>query len=274
MSFQVQERPITPSERFEQIVGESIMGGIPGGGLALGAGDAISRLMQGQPRAAASAMQSLTNPLNMMMGFMPGSNMLQQLFQMLQQFFTSQNNAGFGDNEQYYQNANGGSAGDPHLSFNGATWDNMGSQPDLLHSDSFQGGYQVSTQTTPPQPNGITYNQSATVTTNYGNTQVSMDKSGNVSISQYGNSFSLQPGQSADLGNGEFVQRNQDGSLQVTCNNGQGGNITTTMRQNGSGVDVNSTANNVDLGGALVSGGGGPVMEPMNHERRWQPEHH
>ena len=43
--------------------------------------------------------------------------------------------------EQYFQNASGGSVGDPHLSFNGKTWDNMGSQPDLLHSDSIPGGY-------------------------------------------------------------------------------------------------------------------------------------
>ena len=64
----------------------------------------------------------------------------------------------------------------------------------------------------------------------------------------------LQSGSSMDLGNGEFVQRNADGSLVITCNNGQGGQITTTIKENGSGVDVSANANNVDLGGALVNG--------------------
>lgn len=203
---------------------------------------------------------------------------LQQLWSMLQNWFSqNQSPYGLGDNEQYYANASGGSNGDPHLSFNGSAWDNMGSQPDLLHSDSFPGGFQISTQTTPPQANGVTYNQNATVTTNNGQTQVSLDKSGNATITQDGSSYAIQPGTSYDLGNGEMVQRNADGSLAITCNNGIGGQITTTMKQNGNGVDVNAQANNVDLGGALVNGqsnapGGPHYLQPMAHARYPHPQ--
>ena len=181
---------------------------------------------------------------------------------------------GVDPSEQYFTNANGGSNGDPHLSFNGASWDNMGSQPDLLHSDSFPGGYQLSTQTTPPSANGITYNQSATVATNYGQNSITLDNSGNATISQDGNSYQLPVGESMDLENGTFVQRNQDGSLCITSNNGQGGQITTTMKQNGNGVDVNTTANNVDLGGALVNGSTGGTRQPEGHVHPGGHRHH
>ncbi len=190
------------------------------------------------------------------------NGLLGQLFAMLQQLLGNAG-GGFGG-EPYFPNANGGSVGDPHLSFNGSSWDNMGSQPDLIDSDSFFGGYQVSTQATPPDANGVTYNASATVTTNFGATQVSLDKGGNATISQNGYSYPLQPGQSMDLGDGELATRNADGSLQVTCNNSQGGQITTTMRCNGNGVDVTTSANNVDLGGTLVAGQTPPhTLEPM-----------
>jgi hypothetical protein len=65
----------------------------------------------------------------------------------------------------------------------------------------------------------------------------------------------LQPGQTFDLGNGEIATRNADGSVTVTCTNGSGGEIATTLSGNGNGVDVNVSASNVDLGGTLVRGG-------------------
>lgn len=197
-------------------------------------------------------------------------NMMQQLWQYMQQ---QSQPTGYGDNEQYYTNASGGSNGDPHLSFNGSAWDNMGSQPDLLHSDSIPGGFQISTQTTPPQANGVTYNQNATVTTNNGQTQVSLDKNGNATITQNGNSYNIQPGATYDLGNGETVQRNANGSLAITCTNGSGGQVTTTMTQNGNGVDVNAQANNVDLGGALVNGQNG-TAQPGGYRQPLAHMHH
>lgn len=250
MSFAVQERPLDIS--FAQTPdGEQMQPYLSDPAIAAGAnaGDVIRSQYYQSPWQSGGAQSSWQNQLGSMFGSASGGNILQQLYQMLQQFFGSQNSG-----EQYFQNAGGGSTGDPHLSFNGQTWNNMGSQPNLLSSESIPGGYQLSTQTTAPGANGVTYNQSATVTTDNGATSVTMDKDGAVSISQFGNSFALQPGQSEDLGNGEFVQRNQDGSLVITCNNGTGGNIATTMSSNGTGVNVNASANNVDLGGTLVNG--------------------
>jgi hypothetical protein len=129
----------------------------------------------------------------------------------------------------------------------------MQSEPDLLHSDSIPGGYQLSTQTTQPNASGVTYNQSATVTTHGGRTQISLNNNGNATITQDGVTQNLAHGQTVQLGN-ETITCNQNGSLQVTSQNQNGGQITTTMTQNGQGVDVNVCANNVDLGGAMVNG--------------------
>ncbi len=283
MSYPVIERPIETMLPFPGTLAGALGANPPGSGGARPT-DTISRLAN--PGSVNAAGLSV-NPLSLMF---PGlslfgggggfGNLAQTLMQLLQSLFSTggQNGAGgfpYGDNEQYFNNANGASVGDPHLSFNGAHWDNMGSQPDLLHSDSFQGGYQVSTQATPPSPNGVTYNQSATVTTNYGGTNVSLDNAGNATIAENGNQYTIQPGQTIDLGNGEIVQRNGDGSLQVTCDNGNGGEISTTMRDNGQGVDVSATAYNVDLGGALVSGAaqnGGGTLIPLARPHRAQPQ--
>jgi len=229
-----------------------------------GAGTFESPLLSGLDNIASAypqqqtPLQSLLNDLNPMQS--PASMLLgplggigQFLSQLISQFLGNGNGQ---SGEQYFNNASGGSNGDPHLSFNGSTWDNMGSQPDLLNSNSFHGGYQLSTQTTPPNAQGVAYNQSATVSTNFGNTQVSLDNAGNATIAQNGFSYPLQSGTTLDLGRGETVTRNQDGSLAITCANQHGGEITTTMRDNGQGVDVNTTAHNVDLGGALVNGAG------------------
>jgi hypothetical protein len=72
------------------------------------------------------------------------------------------------------------------------------------------------------------------------------------------------------LGNGASVCCNQNGSLTVDACNGQGGRIDTTLTAKGQGVNVDVTAHNVDLGGALVRGQqawpgpqpGGPVENP------------
>jgi hypothetical protein len=164
--------------------------------------------------------------------------------------------------QQYFQSANASSTGDPHLAFNGTNaggsnqqshFDSMIGHSDLLDSDSFAGGYKVSTAVTQPGANGVTYNQQATVTTGFGGTQVSLDRNGNATIAQNGQTISLANGQSVFLGNGETVTRNADGSLVVRDDNGTGGTIATTLTENGQGVDVNTQASNVDLGGDLVN---------------------
>lgn len=220
-------------------------------------GDSITSLMQQIQQAEQSS------PLGSPMGMswpMNTLGMFGQLGSMFQQMFGG-GSPNYGS-EQYYSNASGGSVGDPHLSFNGNTWNDMSSEPDLLHSDSIRGGYQLSTQTTAPNANGVTYNQSATVTSHNGGTQVTLNNNGNATIEENGVSSNLSPGQTVQMGN-ETVTRNQDGSLQITNTNQNGGQITTTMRQNGDGVDVNVCASNVDLGGAMANGSNSSEPSPQ-----------
>lgn len=172
--------------------------------------------------------------------------------------------------QTFYQHATGSSTGDPHLGFSGtdgngrtqsARFDSMTGHGDLLDSDSFPGGYQLSTSVTQPGANGVTYNQEATISTGFGQTQVSLDRNGNARILQNGETISLANGQSVDLGGGETVTRNADGSVVVRDENALGGSIATTLSRNGEGVDVNTQASNVDLGGDLLNQP--PQMRPM-----------
>jgi hypothetical protein len=162
----------------------------------------------------------------------------------------------------FYQNATASSTGDPHLAFSGTDasgmpaenhFDSMMPHADLLDSDSFTGGYQVSTAVTQPGANGVTYNRQATVLTNYGSTQISLEKDGDAYVTQDGRRYAIADGQSYELANGENVRRGRDGSLVVTDTNPQGGTITTTLSENGNGVDVRAQAQNVDLSGDLLA---------------------
>jgi len=193
--------------------------------------------------------------------FSQSGGFLAQIMQLLQSMMgmMMQQFAGVGS-QTMFGNATISSTGDPHLAINGTLgdgsnvslkYDNMQSDPDLVRSDSFYGGYKVSTQTTTPDPNGVTYNQSATVTTGFGQNQVTFDQNGNATILQNGNASAMSAGQTIDLGNGETVTDNGN-SLVVSDTNGYGGNITTTMTQNGGGIDVSVSAQNVDLGGDVV----------------------
>jgi hypothetical protein len=228
-----------------------------------GSFDSISRFLDqsggmGGEESPFGSMSSWLNPYSnpFTSGFMQFGSQLgswaQQAGSSISNWFNGSPNYG---SENYFGSATGGSNGDPHISFNGSTWNDMQSEPDLLHSDSIPGGYQLSTQTTQPNANGITYNQSATVTTHGGRTQISLSNNGNATITQDGVTQNLAPGQTVQLGN-QSVTCNQNGSLQITTQGENGGQITTTMTQNGQGVDVNVSANNVDLGGAMVNGSG------------------
>jgi hypothetical protein len=239
-------------------------------------------------RVPDSIRRVLPQPVNGMPVIGGGTNsIIQQLLGIIQQLLSALGLAGFGGNilngaqgnEQFFQNASGASVGDPHLSFNGTTsngaadstrFDNMNSHGDLLDSDSFSGGYQISTNVTQPGANGVTFNQSATITTGFGGTRVSLDKNGNATIVQNGQSIALVNGQSYDLGDGETVARDGNGSVVVTDNNGMGGTITTTLSENGQGVNVNAQASNVDLGGDLLHQPNTPRYHrdhhPVNYE--------
>jgi len=240
--------------------GEGVL--FPGAG-APAAGDNISRFLppgsnDGAPASpyggygTSSSLQGLLGPL---MG------VLQQLMQMLQSLMGYGCNTPYGignsqpyGKERYFQNATGGSDGDPHLSFNGAKWNSMSPEPNLLNSNSFAGGFRISTQVTPPNGKGVTWNQSAAVSLNGGATTIGMNNDGEASITRFGEPISIARGQTLQLGDGESVSCLQDGSLRVCAENGMGGRIETTLAAQEKGVNVDVTAHDVDLGGALVNG--------------------
>ncbi len=114
--------------------------------------------------------------------------------------------------------------------------------------------FRISTQVTPPSAKGVTWNQSATVSLNDGATRISMNDNGEASITNHGQSVSIAPGQTVQLGDGESVTYGENGSLRVTAQNGSGGRIESTLTARGKGVNVDVTAHDVDLGGALVNG--------------------
>ncbi|HET9392256.1 MAG TPA: hypothetical protein VFO29_01850 [Candidatus Rubrimentiphilum sp.] len=181
---------------------------------------------------------------------------LSQIMNLLQQLMSA-----LGASAQpFFNSAQGSSQGDPHLAFDGTTgtgtqqarFDSMDDHPDLLDSNSFRGGFQIATEVTRPDANGVTFNRRAAVTTNFGATQVSLDNHGQARITRNGKSTLLSAGQSLQLGRSESVVRNADGSVVISETNESGGSITTTLRDSGPGVDVSVAAQAVQLGGDLV----------------------
>jgi uncharacterized cupin superfamily protein len=162
-----------------------------------------------------------------------------------------------------FANASASSAGDPHLEFDGtmqsgqterSKFDSMCGHVDLLDSGSFAGGYRISTMTTVPNAAGVTYNQEAAVSTDDGETRVSLDDAGQAYVIEGSQRFALAGGQSVQLGHGEYVSRAASGSVTVSDDNGYGGSISTVLSENGNGVDVRVSAQNVRLGGDLLRG--------------------
>jgi hypothetical protein len=144
-----------------------------------------------------------------------------------------------------------------------AHWDSMTSHGDLVHSDQIAGGYRVSTAVTAPGAGGVTYNQSATVHTNYGQDSVTMNHDGTFAIDNDGQAVTLAKGQSTTLSGGATVSANQDGSLTVSATNAQGGSISTTMRCSGQGVDVDSHGREIALGGDAIAHGAQKPYQPV-----------
>lgn len=226
-------------------------------------GDNISRFVPPWSNDGAAASpygeygtsSSLQGLLGSLMGVM------QQLMQMLQSLMGYSGNAPHGSGscqpygkERYFQNATGASDGDPHLSFNGVKWNSMSAEPNLLNSNSFAGGFRIATQVTPPNGKGVTWNQSASVSLNGGATTIGMNNDGEPSIASFGEPISIARGQTLQLGDGESVSCLQDGSLRICAENGMGGRVETMLTAQGKGVNVDVTAHDVDLGGALVNG--------------------
>jgi hypothetical protein len=180
-----------------------------------------------------------------------------------------------GGHEQSFADVDVSSSGDPHLAEVGTTegpgggqsvnahWDSMTSHGDLVHSDQIPGGYRVSTAVTAPGAGGVTYNQSATVHTNYGQDSVTMNRDGSFSIDSDGQAVSLAKGQSTTLSGGATVNANQDGSLTISATNANGGSIATTLRCSGQGVDVDSHAHEIALGGDAIAHGAQQPYQPV-----------
>jgi len=212
-------------------------------------------------------------PLGTTLGFGGIGSLVQQLIGLLQGLLQMLSGGGLSQTgssngspttpEEFFNQATGNSQGDPHLSFSGtdasnhletSRFDSMTDHPNLLNSNSFSGGYQLSTKVGAPQANGATLNQSATITTDYGRSAVSLNADGTTSIMRCGKPMTIANGQTLDLGHGETVTKNDDGSLAVTNTNSQGGRMTTMLRCNAAGgVDVSADATGVNLGGDLVA---------------------
>jgi len=255
-------------------------GSIFAGAAPAAAGDDISRFVPPWSSEGGNGAygDASSNPSNLQGVFGSLMGMLQQLMAVLQSLMGYGCNAPYGQtsnsppygsqgcppygsqgcppsgNERYFQNATGASDGDPHLSFNGTRWDNMKSQPDLLNSNSIAGGFQISTQATPANGNGVSWNQSATVALNDGATKISMNNDGQATITNNGQSVDIAKGQTLQLGNGESVTYEQNGALRINAQNANGGRLETTLTAEGRGVNVDVTAHDVDLGGSLVNG--------------------
>jgi hypothetical protein len=172
-----------------------------------------------------------------------------------------------GGTQQRFADVDISSTGDPHLAETGTRetpsgtqtvdehFDSMTGHDDLVSSRAIAGGYRVSTTVTQPNANGVTYNDSATVQANFGSDSVSMQHDGSFAITSGGQSVALAKGQTVTLAGGETVAENGDGSLVVSASNQQGGTIATTLRSNGSGVDVTTHAHELAVGGDVVHHG-------------------
>lgn len=166
--------------------------------------------------------------------------------------------------QSFFRNASASSVGDPHDAFSGTTgagrsvsarWDDMLGHDDLLSSDSFSGGYRVSTSPTQPGPGGVTQNGGATVSVADGAASATLNHDGSYAVTLQGRKLTLETGRPTPLGSGATVTLNADRSLRIDDRTAEGGELSTTLKANGTGgVDVASDARGVDLGGYLVQG--------------------
>ena len=164
---------------------------------------------------------------------------------------------------QPFQNFSASSVGDPHdachaTTANGSvlsnTWDNMQSHNDLLNSSSFQGGFQIASQTTAPNAQGITMNGQVSIATDYGTNHIALNADGDASISTNGHWQNLTPGSSIQLSGGTQVSEDTNQRVTVTENGINGATISAVMQANHQGgVDLHVTGQDISVGGYLAS---------------------
>lgn len=158
------------------------------------------------------------------------------------------------------------SVGDPHLAehatiagANGdqrvdVAFDSMTSHDDLFHAPDVPGGYRVSTTATAPDASGVTWNASATVHGGFDRDAITLKADGTLSVADGDRTVALAPGAAVTLSGGETVARGTDGATVVSASDGSGGTIATTLRVDGSGVDVTAQATNIAIGGDIILG--------------------
>jgi hypothetical protein len=155
-----------------------------------------------------------------------------------------------------------GSTGDPHLSLTGtaagsqtpidAHFDSMSSHADLFSTPSF-GGYLVSTTVGAPAANGVTTNASATAMLDHGEDAVTLNGDGTLAVTSGGRAIAVADGTSATLAGGATVTRGADGSVTIADANAWGRSLSTTFSAQDGYVNVTANAQNVALGGDVVS---------------------
>jgi len=241
--------------------GGSNLGGL-GVGQGAGGGSALSSVLGAFMQSITQQLQNVFAMIAQLMGGAQGTQNGQQSGLVGGVPTAYQPPTTASPNERFFNNATASSTGDPHEAFSGTdaggthtagTWDNMHSHGNLLSSDSFAGGYRVSTLVTRSERQGHHAQHERERLDERGATNVAMNGDGNYNVTSNGQAVALHQGQAVALGNGESVTLNADSSLTVSDTSASGGSISTTLKTNGSGgVDVSSSAQNVDLGGYLV----------------------
>ncbi len=230
-----------------------------GGGFAVGGTDPGTSLFANLFPAQGTQPQGQQGALGALVALF--TSMLSSIASALGLGSTQPNAVGTQGPQLAVQDATVSSLGDPHLSATGTAadgtamstkYDSMTGHRDLVDSDSFTGGYRVSTRTTVPDANGIAWNKDASVTS--GNQTVSLDNAGNATIRTGNVTQSLESGQTVSLLSGATVSRGDDGAVTVHQANDGGGTIETKLLRTGDnrGVDVVTTAHNADLGGDIM----------------------
>lgn len=179
------------------------------------------------------------------------ANLISQLYSMIAQWVQYFGQPPSSPSEAFYRDAGASSSGDPHQAFNGTRADGATQNTDfesmvghqaLVDSDLFCGGYKISTNITAPKAKGVTLNQYATLSSNFGRSQISMDNTGALKILEDGCAVSINNGQTLDIGNGQTISKNADASATLINIDGQGGTIRTTLVAHEGGLNVSASA--------------------------------
>ena len=166
-----------------------------------------------------------------------------------------------GASELNFEQVSFSSTGDPHIRLSGTTesgdkvqarYDDQHDIKNLASSDSFEGGVNVSAQTTDVNKKGVAFNKEVAIYDDKGRNKVIIDKDGSLHVTSDGKDVTVKPGGSADLGDGETVSVDSKGVVHVELKNDDGGDLKINVARTKSGLDVTATGKDIELGGAAV----------------------